>query len=415
MSLQPPIHRQKILWIKSGPVTPPNTGGRLRTYRMLKELNLTQNVHFLALGAEEDGCRDYAETVEFVPFEVASRRSLKFVFQAVKNLLSKWPLSLELYQSVQLQKRISQLVETGEFDLVVCDFLTPAPSIPRGLRGRCVIFQHNIEAQIWQRMAEAAGGFFKKAYMRQQHRRMQRAEGELCGQFQRVITVSADDSRLAVQNYGLTNVAGHVPTGVDAAGFAGVRGAVKEEGLFCFLGSMDWMPNIDGVEWLLAEVWPLVRERLPQARLRVIGRNPPREMVSTWQGRDGVEFTGTVEDIRPHLAGCQTAVVPLRVGGGTRLKILELMAAGIPVVATAVGAEGLPVVHEKHYLRAEGPLDFSAAMVRLANDGALAKPLADDAHAEVVMPNSWAEATKIFLALAGSNASVANTSGKLSE
>lgn len=391
----------RLLWIKCGPVTPPNTGGRLRSCQMLRALHSQHEVHFLCLGTEEfnDGAA-YASRVEFLPQPVPVRGTAAFLWRALRNLFSRLPLALALYHSPALTARLRQLVAEQDFDLIVCDFLTPALSVPPELRGRCVLFQHNMEAQIWERMAAAAGNPLKRRYLQSQCQRMRRLEIDLSRQFARVITVSEADSRFARENYGLANVAGHVPTGVDAERFREVRAVPRDPAKICFLGSMDWLPNIDGMEWFLRESWPKIRALHPDLNLVVIGRHPPASLLSAWDGKAGVRFTGTVDDVRPHLAGSAASVVPLRIGGGTRLKILELMAAGIPVVSTTIGAEGLPLVHGQHFLCADDPDTLAEAVNRVLRSPDEADRLSARALEEVVQPNAWTHCAGVLLQLA---------------
>jgi glycosyltransferase involved in cell wall biosynthesis len=135
----------------------------------------------------------------------------------------------------------------------------------------------------------------------------------------------------------------------------------------------------------------------------VIGRNPPHSLISAWNGIGGVRFTGTVDDIKPHLAGASAAIVPLRVGGGTRLKILELMAAGIPVISTTIGAEGLPLEDRTHFLRADTPDELDSAIDNVLVNPGMAAQMADRALADVVEPNSWSHCADVFLQLALGN------------
>jgi polysaccharide biosynthesis protein PslH len=397
----PPTGRKRVFWVKSGPVAPPNTGGRLRTYETLKALHAEHEVFFLALGEPEPGAaQDYASQVEFVPHRVDDRRSLKFILKAVQNLVQSSPLSLELYRSKQLERRVREVRAAFCPDLIVCDFLTPAPSFPRELRAESVLFQHNIEALIWRRMADNAAGGLKRWYLEGQYQRMRRMEGELSRDFARVITVSAQDSELARQDYGLTNVAGHVQTGVDEGAFQSVWAVAKKPGLVGFLGSMDWMPNDDGVSWFLDGAWAQWVARRPGLAFRVIGRKPSASLLGRWNGRLGVEFTGTVDDVKPFLGELEVGVVPLRVGGGTRLKILELMAAGVPVVSTSVGAEGLPVQDGRHILLADSLEQMTEAVESLLDDPERREMIRRAALEEIVRPASWSSVARDFLRLA---------------
>jgi glycosyltransferase involved in cell wall biosynthesis len=162
---------------------------------------------------------------------------------------------------------------------------------------------------------------------------------------------------------------------------------------------MDWMPNIDGVAWFLREVWSGLKQAVPGVRFLVIGRNPPAALRHLAANDAAVSFTGTVADVRPYLAKCHATVVPLLAGGGTRLKILEVMAAGVPVVSTTVGAEGLPLVADRHLLIADTAERFGAQTAVLLKDRAMADRLVEAARTEVVESHSWDRCSRIFLDL----------------
>ena len=403
-----PKQRLRIWWVKSGPLLPANTGGRIRTLQMLRAMSRDHDITFLAqrdptvADDEDKPGADYAQRRLFEPWRDAPRGSARFALGAAGNLLSSLPYALAKYQSPKLAMRIRQMDASGEFDLLVCDFLTPGLWFAEK-RGRTprVIFQHNVEALIWKRMADNEKRPGIKQYLAQQHARMERWEKELCRRFDGVITVSPEDSALSRERYGLTNVLGDVPAGVDAEFFASVRGAPVEEPVLGFLGSMDWLPNIEGVRWFVEQALPQVRTAIPGVKLRVIGRNPPEALKRLALTDPLIEFTGTVDDVRPHVAKCRVMIVPLLSGGGTRIKLLEIMAAGRAVVSTTVGAEGLGLRNEQHLLLADTPDSFAAAALRLLQDPVAAEAMSQRALIEAALPQSWQAAGEKFIALAG--------------
>jgi glycosyltransferase involved in cell wall biosynthesis len=190
-------------------------------------------------------------------------------------------------------------------------------------------------------------------------------EQEVGPQFDAVIAVSEPDKAQFEREYGWPHVYA-IDTAVDEEYFRN-DGTAEVPGRVLFIGSMDWMPNQDGVLWFVHEVWPLVRAIRPEATFHIVGRHPPRT-IRALSSTPGVTVTGGVPDVRPHLAGAEVVVVPLLVGGGTRLKIYEAMAMRRAVVSTTIGAEGLPVTHGEHYLAADDPSDFAGAVVKLLAD-----------------------------------------------
>jgi glycosyltransferase involved in cell wall biosynthesis len=194
---------------------------------------------------------------------------------------------------------------------------------------------------------------------------MEAYEGSVCRRAKRVIAVSKADADLMEQQYKITGVHA-VDTGVDTDYFRPPTQPAELKADLVFLGSMDWMPNIDGVQWFVREILPLIHSRRPDTRIAIVGRKPSPEILAL--AGDRIHVTGTVPDVRPWLWGSRASIVPLRIGGGTRLKIFEAMAMGKAVVSTTVGAEGLPVTHQQDILLADDDTSFAHSVVGLLRD-----------------------------------------------
>ncbi len=192
---------------------------------------------------------------------------------------------------------------------------------------------------IWQRYYETETNALRRWYIGRQWRKFHRFEQRALGAADRTIAVSDVDAQRFRTEFGVEQVR-VVENGVDTQYFQ-PSVAPRDPARLLFLGSLDWRPNLDGVLLLLDEVFPRVREAIPEATLAVVGRNPCESLRRRIAATAGVELFGSVPDVRPFLATCGMLVVPLRIGGGSRLKILEALAAGVPVVSTRVGAEGL--------------------------------------------------------------------------
>ena len=223
---------------------------------------------------------------------------------------------------------------------------------------------------------------------------MFRYEGDVCRQVRKVIAVSEPDAALMQEWYGVKRVEA-VPTGVDADYFK-ARSAVPAAADLVFVGSLDWAPNIDGIDWFQSEVLPLILRRKPDCSVAIVGRKPPRAIQKLSSRYPGIQVTGTVPDVRPWLWGSKVSIVPLRVGGGTRLKIFEAMAAGIPVVSTTIGAEGLGARDGETIRIADTPEDFAAACIALLDDAAERECLRDRALQMVTEQYSWEAVASAF-------------------
>jgi glycosyltransferase involved in cell wall biosynthesis len=261
------------------------------------------------------------------------------------------------WRSPAMKSKIDELRRNVRFDSVVCDFLFPTLNISD--LSSCVLLQHNIEAIIWQRRAQHAGGL-TRPYLKLQAKRMFAHERAACRCVKNIVAVSEADAEVMRSLYGVSRVSA-IPTGVDVQHFAPPDRTKSTD--LVFVGSMDWMPNVDGVLWFTREVLPLIRRRRPDCSFAIVGRQPPAGIQAL--AGDGIQVTGTVPDVRPHLWGASVAVVPLRIGGGTRLKIYEAMAARTAVVSTSIGAEGLQVDPTEHIALADTPESFAASCLEL--------------------------------------------------
>ena len=271
---------------------------------------------------------------------------------------------------------------------MVCDFLTPAINVTYALQRKAVLFQHNVEAMIWKRHATVPQNAWRRAYMRAQWAKMRRFETAVCQRFAHVVAVSMADAQIFREEYGVRSVS-DVPTGVDLEYFRPTPGNARSASEMVFVGSMDWMPNDEGIRWFVAEVLSLVQRQIPEVKLTVVGRSPSAGLRAIAEQNAAIEVTGTVADVRPYLQRAAVSVVPLRVGGGTRLKIYEAMALGAPIVSTTIGAEGLPVRDGEHLRLADSPAAQATAIVELLNRPGEAQRLADNARRFVEQHCTW--------------------------
>jgi len=393
-----------ILWIKTELLHPVDKGGRIRTYQMLRALRREHRVTYLTL---DDGtaapdalerATEYAHEVVRVPFAPPAKGTAGFFLDLLRNVASPLPYAVARYRSTALERKLRELVARGGVDVVVCDFLAPSLNVPDDLGVPTVLFQHNVEAMIWERHAQVAANPVKKAYMREQWRRMLRFERAECRRFDRVIAVSPQDAEVFRRDFGVPDAA-DVPTGVDTEFFRPSGTVAREPHNLVFTGSMDWMPNEDAIRWFVAEILPRVRQRVPDVSLTVVGRHPPASVRALAEVDPNLRVTGSVPDVRPYVEAAAAFVVPIRVGGGTRLKIFEAMAMERPVVSTTIGAEGLPVRHDVDAVLADGAAPFADAVVAILTDPARARRIGDEAAAVVRAKYGWDGVAARFAAL----------------
>ena len=359
----------RILWVKAGKILPVDTGGKIRSFNLLKHLAGRNEFTLLSY---YDGPQDkhYEEEINRIVPTVAvntgtPESSTGQIINYFKRLPNPAPYAVTKFTSPRVKSLISQWDQQQRFDVLVCDFLSASLNFEKSLRTPVVLFQHNVESALWQRQAKHEANLLKRFAFKIESAKMNAYERAAVRRFRHVIAVSDHDRELmsAMTDKSRISV---VPTGVDLAEYGALTKTApprNNEPNVLFLGSMDWEANIDGVDFFCRDVWPAVKAAVPAAKFCVVGRNPtPR--IST-RASESIVVTGRVDSVLPYLHEAAVFVVPLRIGGGTRLKIYEAMAAGKATVSTTIGAEGLDVHHAEDILLADDSQSFAAAVIEL--------------------------------------------------
>ena len=392
----------KILWLNAGLLLPLDKGGKLRTWHLMRHLARHHEITYLSFAeptqttAEREGMREVCAALETVERTDAAKGTLRFYADAARHIVDPLPYAVAKYRSGAYATRVRQLLEGGEFDAVVCDFLPPAVNLPARLPVPSVLFTHNVEAEIWRRHVETAGNPVKRALLAQQWDRMRRFEREALARFDVVLAVSEADGETFERLYpgALRQPVHVVKTGVDTSYFTPMAGH-ERRGHLVFTGSMDWLPNEDAMVYFVREMLPRIREAEPDVTLSIVGR-APTPAVRRLADAAGIEVTGRVDDVRPHVAAGDVFIVPLRIGGGTRLKIFEAMAMGKAVVSTTIGAEGLPVTDGQDIAIADEPGKFADAVVSLIRDSDRRRQMEGAARRLVMDHHDWAAVAHDF-------------------
>lgn len=358
----------RILWVKAGGLVPPDTGGKIRSYNILRELAGRHSVTFFSYYAASPNdihleLKSLFDHVVCVPLPLPPPKSLAESLQYGVRLFSSQPYGITKYCRPEAEKRLRLLLEQESYDLIVCDFIFAAGIIPWDSPTPKVLFTHNVEATIWRRHYEVAHNPLWKAISHWEWQKMENAEKRYLRLADHVLTVSENDKDAFAKFLDPQKIT-VIPTGVDVQYFQPL--AVEEiPNSLVFTGSMDWLPNEDGVLYFADTIFPLIKRHCPEISLTVVGRKPSRKLQAVAASDTSIRLTGWVEDIRPFLAQGAVCIVPLRIGGGTRLKIFEAMAMGKAVVSTSVGAEGLPVRSGENVILADAPTDFAQAVISL--------------------------------------------------
>jgi glycosyltransferase involved in cell wall biosynthesis len=326
---------------------PPTSGKRLRTLNLLLPLARRHRLTYLARNSGDPTetrraaaffAENDIETV-FVQHPLPRKKGPLFYLRLASNLASPLPYSASIHTSEPMRRAAADLAARQRVDVWQIEWPAYLAAV-RGLPGaRKVLIAHNVDSLIWQRYFETARNPLKRWYVHGQRRKFERFEKRAFAEADRVVAVSADDAALIRDPFRQPCV-DVVENGVDAASFGAIVPR-REPGRILFLGALDWRPNLDGLDLFLELILPKLSALAPDARLDVVGRAPPEALRRRLARTPRAALHADVPDVRPFLARAAVMAVPLRIGGGSRLKILEALASGLPVVSTRVGAEGL--------------------------------------------------------------------------
>lgn len=390
----------RILWVKVGGLWPLTSGGRLRSFHIIRELSQRHQLTVITSqlpgedGAELQQQLPQCRQIITVAHTPAKRLSLRFMLALFKSWFSTLPVDLYKNRIPALSKQVEVELATGDYDLCIADFLVAMPNVPAQASTPVLHFSHNVEYMIWQRLATAASNPLQRLVLALEWRKMRRYEHRACSRAALTVAVSEQDrQRLAKGTKGAQLRA--IPTGVDVDFFKPDPVARLQPLSLVFSGSMDWQPNEDAMLFFIDAVLPRLRRELPEVTLTVVGRNPSRRLQRVADAAQ-VELTGTVTDVRPYIARAEVYIVPLRIGGGTRLKIYEALAMGKAVISTAVGAEGLPLEDGVHFLCADTAEDFAREILALLADPSRRKKLSQAGRQLMEQRFSWEQVSRDF-------------------
>jgi len=381
----------KILWVKAGRLLPADTGGRLRSYNLLRCLAREHDVTLLSYYGGFRDLQYEAEIREKLPGSeiiytaAPDSTPLEQALDYARRLRRSAPHAVSKFTHPEVARAVEGHLAEGGFDIAVCDFLSASLNFPEERRAPAVLFQHNVESSLWQRMADTDANLIKKMAYKLESVKMRRYERAALSRFDHVIAVSNHDRDLMLQMDPSCKIS-VVATGVDTRQFTVAPPSRTDPPRIVFTGSMDWEPNIDAVEYFCRQILPRVREKKPEAIFQIVGRNP-HSKVQRLAG-SSVEVTGSVPSVIPYLSQASVVVIPLRIGGGTRLKIFEAMAMGKALVSTTIGAEGLDVENGCDLIIADDASAFAEAILLLLRDDTLRRTY-EHAAVQVAARHDW--------------------------
>lgn len=385
-----------ILYLTTRQFWPLDTGGKLRDFHLARELAKQARVTYVAFADAHhpEPCPENFGA-PFAAIELVASGSGYTALNIARGVVGQRPLPVLKYTTHAMAERIGSLIASGRFDSVQAEgvHLVDYMAIARAASLPIVSDWHNIESELMSRYAESARGA-RQIYAKLTAAKLVSAEDEQLRNSDAVVVTSEREAHIVERRAPGRRVVA-IENGVDTEFFRpdapdGIdSGAEDPAGHLVFVGSMDYHANIDGILDFANGAWPAIQKRFPDLKLFVVGRNPP-EAVRALAARPGIVVTGSVPDVRPYFRRALASVVPLRVGGGTRLKILESLACGTPVVSTPIGAEGIDVRDGHEMLLASTADDYIAAITRLRGSEALRLALGTAGRSFVEAKHGWA-------------------------
>ncbi len=372
----------RVLFLTQVLPFPPDSGPKIKSWNVLKYLAREHDVTLVSfvrgdqaahVARLEAVCAGGVHTVQI------QRGPMRDGMAMARSLFTGEPWMMARDIRADMQALVSRLATEGRFDVVHADQLNMAQyaelaAAKSPARPRLVLDAHNALWLLYKRLAATMGPGPRRLMLERDWRLLKSYEGRIVREFDAVLAVSQEDRTALAEAAGVERDMVVIPIAVDTDELPVVR---RQSGArrMTHIGTMYWPPNIDGMLWFIQNIYPLIRQARPDTGLDLIGARPPRELVELKGQVPGLDVTGYVADVNAYLAQCGVFIVPLRAGGGMRVKILEALSRGLPVVTTTLGCEGIAVRHDEHVLIADEPADFAQAVLRVLGDPALAATL----------------------------------------
>ncbi len=385
----------KILYLTPYLPSPPYSGGSRRMHGLISGVAESHEVSVLSLVGPGDNSAQVRATAEYCQevVTVESERS-SLSTSAKRSLQLRSMLGLSSYERLvsydpAMQTALDEMVSRTRYDVINVEFSQMAYyRFPN--TSQLVLDEHNIEYDILHRTLRVETDLRRKLYNYANYLKLRREEHAVWRKFDGCCLTSQRDEDILRREFPSlpTRV---IPNGVDTQFFRST-GAPLEPMTLLFFGTMNYHPNTDGLHFFVTEIMPILKRQYPQLRLLVVGGASP-DLITRFSSED-VTLTGSVEDVHPYIERAEILICPLRIGGGTRLKILEAMSMGKPIVSTSLGAEGIGVTNGQDILLADSPNDFAAQVGRLLDGAALRRELGSAARRLVEEQYDWRVAVR---------------------
>jgi sugar transferase (PEP-CTERM/EpsH1 system associated) len=384
--------QKKILFVTAQLPYPINDGWKIRTFNLIKGLSESGYAIDLLTFIKEDTERDFSSNLKLYCDNIffVLRNKEYTLIDLIKGIVSKVPFTILNYYHAEMQKTFIELVQKNKYDYLQIEDIVMSQYLPQEPASYTILDMHNIESALMRRYAQYQSNIFKKYYATFTVGKVARYETLMTKYFECILVCSADDKKI-LEKQNIFRKIEIIPNGIDCA-FYEYQAEKQPAPSLVFVGRMDYHANITGITYFIKKVFPLILERYPELKLYVVGKNPVNEIKRL--AAKNIIISGEVDDVRPYLASAQIVIVPLLVGGGTRLKILEAMAMGKAVVSTSLGCEGISAKDGDTIFIADTKEQFVEKIGLLLDNESLRKNIGINAQKFVRMTYDWAVITE---------------------
>lgn len=381
-----------ILFLTTKLPYPPDSGGKIRDYNLFKEISKKHRVILLSFIEDEkerlniEALEPLCKKIEVIREKNTSKLALfTMIFT---NLFAEKPVTIAKYYSSEMQEKIRGIFSRDKIDLIHCSHLHMAQYVESIRNIPKVLDEHNVEFFLIKRyLKEQRNSIKKMLIFFLQYLKLERYESAIAQKFDHCLAVSDTDKK-NLESIAPNAMVSIISNGVDIDFYEPQHTKAQPDTLV-FTGAMDWFPNEDAMLYFFEKIWPLIKRDIKNVRFYIVGRNPSNKVLNLPRQETGIVVTGYVDDVRPYIARSSVYIVPLRIGGGSRLKILEAMAMGQAIVCTSIGCEGLEVTDDENILIADEPKEFAKKVVALLKDSGLRNKLGVNARRLVENKYSW--------------------------